>query len=60
MRNRRPLFSASVGADATPAASARCPTCGGELRFESDRLGYGQTIEQCENVLACGHFRTLE
>jgi hypothetical protein len=40
--------------------SARCPVCGGELRFESDRLGYGQTIEQCEHVARCGHWRTLE
>lgn len=38
-----------------------CPKCGGELRFTSDRLGFGQTIEQCVNVLkGCGHWRTLE
>lgn len=37
-----------------------CPKCGGELRFNSDRLGFGQTVEQCVNVLRCGHWRTLE
>lgn len=43
----------------TPQAD-RCPKCGGELTFTSDRLGYGQTIEQCEHGVKCGHWRTLE
>lgn len=47
--------------EASPSTdSAKCPKCGGALRFESDRQGYGQTIEQCEHVARCGHWRTLE
>jgi hypothetical protein len=40
--------------------SGVCPMCGGALEFESDRLGYGQTLEYCVNWQKCGHFRTLE
>lgn len=43
-----------------PEQPVVCPNCGGALRFTTDPLGYGQTLEQCERVLQCGHFRTLE
>ncbi len=38
----------------------RCPRCGGEVTHDSDAMGYGATIEQCEHVLRCGYSRTLE
>lgn len=45
----------------TDGFDVTCPNCGGEVRHEVERLsGYGQTIEQCVNVLKCGYWRTLE
>lgn len=49
--------AAEAIADANPSV---CPRCGGALEHESDRQGYGQTIEQCEHVATCGYWRTLE
>jgi hypothetical protein len=56
----RPLPRPALDDAADAMDLATCPKCGGALRFESDRLGYGQTIEQCEHVARCGHWRTLE
>lgn len=39
--------------------SSTCPKCGGALDFRSDSMGYGQTIEQCENP-RCDHWTVLE
>lgn len=63
-----PPLSAPAGADATADAPAPelgsvvgpCPNCGGKLSIDTDRQGYGTTLEQCENVVRCGYFRTLE
>lgn len=64
----RPPFSTPACADATSDAPAPelgsvvgpCPKCGGTLSLDSDKQGYGTTIEQCEHVVRCGYFRTLE
>jgi ribosomal protein S25 len=56
----RPLPRPALDEVGTAFENAKCPKCGGELRFDSDRLGYGQTIEQCEHVARCGYWRTLE
>lgn len=47
-----------------------CPKCGGKLRFRSDSMRYGLTIECCEHFaldrrgsgrpIGCDHWRTLE
>jgi hypothetical protein len=49
----------SARADLALERSPACPKCGSGLAFRTDPLGYGQTIEQCENP-RCDYWTTLE
>lgn len=37
-----------------------CPKCGGTLTHNSDPMGYGVTVEQCERFPKCDYWTTLE
>lgn len=53
-RNPNPFLRVAES-DPSPAEGAKCPSCGGELRIEVEKL-IGYTVERCAD---CAHRRTI-